>query len=127
MLGLMVVAFLVLTSFSKKNAQKRQAEHERQLAEQLKPGVWVHTSVGFFGRFVDMDGKVVILETPSGEETYWDKRVIRSVDDLPFEADPEDEAYALEEYTVEEITSSPEATESSIEDAEEAPFEDEDR
>ncbi|WP_350259162.1 preprotein translocase subunit YajC [Scrofimicrobium sp. R131] len=101
MLGLMVVAFIALSSFSKRSAQKRQVEHERMLAEQLVPGAWVHTSVGFFGRFVDLDGNVVILETPSGEETYWDKRVIRSVGELPFETE-ETEIEEVEEYSDEE-------------------------
>ena len=113
MLGLMVVAFLVLTSFSKKSAQKRQAEHERMLNEQMVPGVWVHTSAGFFGRYIDTDGNVVILETPSGEETYWDKRVVRSVGDLPFEHEEELESVeagsedgtdeVVEDITVEDI------------------------
>lgn len=97
MLGLMVVAFIALSSFSKRSAQKKQAEHERQLAEQLVPGVWVHTTIGFFGRFVDLDGNVVILETPSGEETYWDKRVIRSVGDLPFEAEEIEDSVEIDD------------------------------
>ncbi len=109
MLGLMIVAFMVLTSFSKKSQQKKQAEHERTLSEQLVPGVWVHTSIGFFGRYIDTDGQVVILETPSGEETYWDKRVIRSVGDLPFEHEEEVDSLTIEsdagaEDVVEEIT-----------------------
>ncbi len=97
MLGLMVVAFIVLTSFSKRSQQKKQAEHERLLNEQLTPGVWVHTTIGFFGRFIDIDGNVVILETPSGEETYWDKRVIRSVGDLPFESEETVEHLEIED------------------------------
>lgn len=111
MLGLMVVAFIALSSFSKRSAQKKQAEHERLLSEQLVPGVWVHTTIGFFGRFVDLDGNVVILETPSGEETYWDKRVVRSVGELPFEAEEIEEIVDVDgdddEIQVEQIDEVP--------------------
>lgn len=110
MLGLMAVAFIGLNMFSKRSNQKRIDEKERMIREELVPGVWVHTSVGFFGRFVEIDGDVLILETPSGEETYWNKAVIRSVGDLPFEAEedaedmPELDAAPEEEVAVEEAT-----------------------
>lgn len=87
MLGVMLIAFIGLNMWSKKSNQKRAAEREKMMKEQLVPGAWVHTSVGFYGRFVDLDGDVLILETPSGEETYWNKAVIRSVGELPFQDD----------------------------------------
>ncbi len=85
-MGVLVVGMFVMNSFAKKSAKKRQDEQERTMREQMVPGVWVQTFSGFFGRFVDFDGDVVILETPSGEETYWIKAAIRAVNDPPFEA-----------------------------------------
>lgn len=99
MIGLLVVMALVLfgfNSFSKRANQRRQEERDRTLAEEMVPGVWVHTKVGFYGRFVDLDGDVVILETPSGEETYWNKMVIQSVGDLPFAMEEVQEATLFE-------------------------------
>ena len=55
------------------------------MSELMVPGAWVQTYSGFFGRFVDTDGDVIILETPSGEETYWLRAAIRAVTDPPFE------------------------------------------
>ena len=85
-MGVLVVGMFVMNSFPKTSAKKRQDEQERTMREQMVPGAWVQTYSGFFGRFVDFDGDVVILETPSGEETYWIKAAIRAVNDPPFEA-----------------------------------------
>ena len=60
-------------------------EAEKTMSELMVPGAWVQTYSGFFGRFVDTDGDVIILETPSGEETYWLRAAIRAVTDPPFE------------------------------------------
>lgn len=84
-MGVLVVAMFVMNSFAKKSQKKRQEEQERTLREEMVPGAWVQTYSGFFGRFVDIDGDVVILETPGGEETYWLKAAIRAVTDPPFE------------------------------------------
>ncbi len=85
-MAVLVVGMFVMNSFAKKSAKKRQDEQDRTMKEQMVPGAWVQTYSGFFGRFVDFDGDVVILETPSGEETYWIKAAIRAVNDPPFEA-----------------------------------------
>ena len=85
-MGVLIVGMFVMNSFAKKSAKKRQDAQEVALREQMVPGAWVQTYSGFFGRFVDIDGDVVILETPSGEETYWLRQGIRAVTDPPFEA-----------------------------------------
>ena len=52
----------------------------------MVPGAWVRLRSGFWGRFVDQDGEIVILETPGGHETYWDQRAILDVaEELPFQ------------------------------------------
>lgn len=84
-MGILVLGMFVMNNFAKKSQQKRQTEQENTLREQMVPGAWVQTYSGFFGRFVDVDGDVVILETPSGEETYWLRAAIRAVTDPPFE------------------------------------------
>lgn len=85
-MGVLVVAMFVMNSFAKRSQAKRKEEQERTMREQMIPGAWVQTYSGFFGRFVDIDGDVIILETPGGEETYWLKAAVRAVTDPPFEA-----------------------------------------
>lgn len=89
MLVIMGLVFFGLNSFTKRSNQKRTAERDRMLQDEMVPGAWVHTTVGFYGRFVDLDGDVLILETPGGVETYWNKAVVRTVGDLPFEVEEE--------------------------------------
>lgn len=123
-MGVLVVGMFVMNSFAKKSAKKRQDEQERTMREQMVPGAWVQTYSGFFGRFVDFDGDVVILETPSGEETYWIKAAIRAVNDPPFEAvgDEDADQVEVEEYeldmtdidAVDFDSSDPESTDSDI-------------
>ncbi len=83
---ILLLVFFVMNTFAKRSQQKRQDAQKQMLEEQLVPGAWVQTYSGFFGRYVDQDGDVIILETPSGEETYWVIRAIRSVEEPPFEA-----------------------------------------
>lgn len=85
-MGLLLVGLFVMNSFAKKNQAKREAERARLLNEEMVPGAWVQTFSGFFGRYIDRDGDVIILETPSGEETYWLKAAVRSIGEPPFEA-----------------------------------------
>lgn len=97
------VMFL-MTNFGKRQQAKRDTAHKEMLENELQPGVWVQTVSGFFGRFVDRDGDVVILETPSGEETYWIGRAIRGVGEPPFEVvEIEEEDVEPLDDTVEEF------------------------
>ncbi|PID98148.1 MAG: preprotein translocase subunit YajC [Actinobacteria bacterium] len=91
MLLVLLVLMMVWSARNRKKMLARQEEETKKLAEMLVPGAWVKTSVGFWGRYVDQDGDVVILETADGTETYWDPSVIRLVDDLPFAAESETE------------------------------------
>lgn len=84
-MAVLVGGMFVMNSFAKKSQKKRQDEAAKTMAELMVPGAWVQTYSGFFGRFVDTDGDVIILETPSGEETYWLRAAIRAVTDPPFE------------------------------------------
>ena len=84
-MAVLVGGMFVMNSFAKKSQKKRQDEAEKTMSELMVPGAWVQTYSGFFGRFVDTDGDVLILETPSGEETYWLRAAIRAVTDPPFE------------------------------------------
>ena len=83
-MGVMLVAMMLLSSRSRKKMQAQQQERERKMAEDLVPGVWVKTAFGFWGRYVDQDGDIVILETPDGTETYWERQAIRDVGEPPF-------------------------------------------
>ena len=84
-MAVLVGGMFVMNSFAKKSQKKRQDEAAKTMSELMVPGAWVQTYSGFFGRFVDTDGDVIILETPSGEETYWLRAAIRAVTDPPFE------------------------------------------
>ena len=84
-MAVLVGGMFVMNSFAKKSQKKRQDEAAKTMAELKVTGSWEQTNSGFFGRFVDTDGDVIILETPSGEETYWLRAAIRAVTDPPFE------------------------------------------
>ncbi|WP_230297797.1 MULTISPECIES: preprotein translocase subunit YajC [Actinomyces] len=86
-MAVMLVAMMLLSSRSKKKMAQQQQDRERKLIEGLVPGAWVKTAFGFWGRYVDQDGDIVILETPDGTETYWERQTIRDVGEPPFAAD----------------------------------------
>ena len=82
-----LVAMMVLSNRSRKKMAAQQAEQQRKLADGLVPGAWVKTAFGFWGRYVDQDGDVIILETHDGTETYWERSVIRDIGEPPFAAE----------------------------------------
>ena len=45
---------------------------------------WVRTIGGFYGTVVEVDGDVVTLATPLGDETLWSKRAIAAIEEPPF-------------------------------------------
>ena len=96
MMGLLLVFMMWFSSRSRKRMQAKEEERRRQVEEDLVPGTWVKTVAGFWGRFVDRDGDVVILETPAGAETYWDLRSIRDIGETPRFADDDDTEDASE-------------------------------
>ena len=86
------VTFLTSQMGKKKQVQQRQA-----MEEQLAPGVWILTYAGFYGKLVEVDGGVVILESLTGEESIWSKGAIKGIQDPPF-------AEAEENSSVDEVT-----------------------
>lgn len=86
LLGLLVV-MMVMSSRGRKKMMEQQAERERTLTESLVPGAWVKTGVGLWGRYVDTDGDIIILETADGTEMYWERSMIREVGEPPFAPD----------------------------------------
>ena len=85
----------------KKFEAQREAEQEN-LRSTLTPGQWVRTRVGFWGRYVDRDGDIIILETSNGTETYWELAMIASTGEPPFadDAEPVDISPALDEQVL---------------------------
>ncbi|WP_235827066.1 preprotein translocase subunit YajC [Actinomyces culturomici] len=92
LLGAALIAMMWFSNRSRQKQVEKQAEREKELAANLVPGAWVRTAVGFWGRFVDEDGDVVVLETADGTEMYWDRQMIREAGvQPPFAADEAEE------------------------------------
>ena len=65
--------------------QRAMQEEQKRLTEKgLVPGNWVRTIGGFYGTVVEVDGDVVTLATPLGDETLWSKRAIAAIEEPPF-------------------------------------------
>ena len=108
MLALIAVAilFMVWTSRSRKKQMEKMEQDKRDQLAAVTPGKWVRTRVGFWGRFVDLDGDIVVLETTDGHEMYWERQMIAEIGGQPPLADAEQaEADADEVETVEEDAS----------------------
>ena len=78
-IGLMLVAMFIFNSRARKRMAEQEKKAEERRKEMMVPGAWVRLRSGFWGRFVDQDGEIVILETPGGDDTYWDQRAILDV------------------------------------------------
>lgn len=77
---------LALMMFLSSRGRKKQEEQIRQMHSEIGPGNWVRTASGYYGIVSDVDGDVYILQSPSGDETYWDRRAITMViTEPPFE------------------------------------------
>ena len=65
LMGLLVVmiAFMWWSSRSRKKQMEKMEQDKREQLAAVTPGEWVRTRVGFWGRFVDLDGDIVVLET----------------------------------------------------------------
>lgn len=72
-IGLMLVVMFIFNSRARKRMAEQEKKAEERRKEMMVPGAWVRLRSGFWGRFVDQDGEIVILETPGGHETYWDQ------------------------------------------------------
>ena len=102
-----IAAFLVMMIFSSRNAKKKQAEQREKLANDMVPGAWVMTTSGFYGRYVETDGDVIVLETSDGTETLWTTRAIVSVGNPPFAPDADSAAEDAATETAEEADKQP--------------------
>ena len=100
------ILFMVWTSRSRKKQMEKMEQEKRDQLAAVTPGKWVRTRVGFWGRFVDLDGDIVVLETSNGHEMYWEREFIAEIGGQPPLADAEQaEADSDEVETVEEDAS----------------------
>ena len=93
LMGLLVVmiAFMWWSSRSRKKQMEKMEQDKREQLAAVTPGEWVRTRVGFWGRFVDLDGDIVVLETTDGHEMYWEREMIAEIGGQPPLASIEDE------------------------------------
>lgn len=91
MILIMLLAFMAMSRFASKQQKKLQDEQEARTNEAVSvPGTWVRTRAGFYGTVVEVDGDVVTLATPLGDESLWAKSAIVGAEEPPF-ASEEDE------------------------------------
>ena len=85
LMGLLVVmiAFMWWSSRSRKKQMEKMEQDKREQLAAVTPGEWVRTRVGFWGRFVDLDGDIVVLETTDGHEMYWEREMIAEIGGQP--------------------------------------------
>lgn len=95
-----LLVFMVITSVLSK---KKQSEHNKNMNEGLVPGAWVQTIGGFCGKVVETDGDVVVLATPSGEESLWLRRAIARIEEPPFAIDDVENDSEVEENEVTQL------------------------
>lgn len=105
-LSAVAILFMVWTTRSRKKQMEKMEQDKRDQLAAVTPGEWVRTRWGFWGRFVDLDGDIVVLETSDGHEMYWERFVIAEIGGQPPLADAEQaEADADEVETIEEDAS----------------------
>ena len=71
-----LIVFMMWTTRSRKKQMEKMEQDKRDQLAAVTPGEWVRTRWGFWGRFVDLDGDIVVLETSDGHEMYWERFVI---------------------------------------------------
>ena len=110
LMGLLVVmiAFMWWSSHSRKKQMEKMEQDKREQLAAVTPGEWVRTRVGFWGRFVDLDGDIVVLETTDGHEMYWEREMIAEIGGQPPLASTEDDE-ATDGTKTEEISDEGEA------------------
>lgn len=80
----LLIAMIWWMSRSQRKRAEQMQEERGKLRDTLEEGQWMRTTSGFYGRFVEIDGDVVVLETPGGEETLWEFAAVQKVDHPPF-------------------------------------------
>ena len=81
---IMLIGMLLRMWFVSRRQRAMQEEQKRRTEKGLVPGHWVRTIGGFYGTVVEVDGDVVTLATPLGDETLWSKRAIAAIEEPPF-------------------------------------------
>ena len=81
---IMFIGMLLMMWFVSRRQRAMQEEQKRRTEKGLVPGNWVRTIGGFYGTVVEVDGDVVTLATPLGDETLWSKRAIAAIEEPPF-------------------------------------------
>lgn len=91
MLVLTIVFFLAMSTFVNRQ-QRKMINQQREAAEAAAvPGTWVRTRAGFYGKVVEVDGDVVTLATPLGDESLWAKDSLVGAEEPPFASTQEEE------------------------------------
>ena len=110
LMGLLVVmiAFMWWSSRSRKKQMEKMEQDKREQLAAVTPGEWVRTRVGFWGRFVDLDGDIVVIETTDCHEMYWEREMIAEIGGQPPLASTEDDE-AIDGTKTEEISDEDEA------------------
>lgn len=90
MILIMLVGFMFISRFANRQQQKMLEEQKRRTAEALVVGNWVKTRAGFYGTVVEIDGDVVTLATPLGDESLWETSAILGAEEPPFASAAQD-------------------------------------
>ena len=99
MMVLMLGGLWLMSSFTRRAQQRMADEQKKRTEEALVEGNWVRTRAGFYGKVVEVDGDVVTLATPLGDETLWAKETILCQEEPPFAAEPEEAAVQIADET----------------------------
>ena len=78
-----LIVFMMWSSRSRRQQMQKLEQEKRDQLAAVTPGEWVRTRVGFWGRFVDLDGDIVVLETTDGHEMYWERQMIAEIGGQP--------------------------------------------
>ena len=84
MLVIMIGGLWLMSTFARRQQKKMADEQARRTEDALVPGTWVRTTAGFYGTVVEVDGDVVTLATPLGDESLWLKRSVVGAEEPPF-------------------------------------------
>ena len=78
-----LIVFMMWSSRSRRQQMQKLEQEKRDQLAAVTPGEWVRTRVGFWGRFVDLDGDIIVLETTDGHEMYWEREMIAEIGGQP--------------------------------------------
>ena len=90
MVLIMIAGLMLVSRFANRQQQKMLEEQKRRTDEALVVGNWVKTRAGFYGTVVEIDGDVVTLATPLGDESLWEKSAILGAEEPPFASTAQD-------------------------------------